>query len=494
MMDNDNNNYSEFKADELSENIVKQFERYGVNIRIKDSLIKKDRVIFEVKLKGATREAQLFTRASDVQLKLKLPLFQPFKHNFTLFIAASELKIKYKNLPIILHDPVYAAFQKKMKMRLPYIVGHNVMGDLVIIDLAAENHLLIGGSSGSGKSVALQCLITSLITSNSVARANLLLIDVGANDLMPFDGISHLSYPVIRDTETGLRALMALKIELEKRIDLEISDNDEFKLLPRIVCVIDEFPALISGMGDKQTAKSLTEIISSLLQRGRHAKIHLVLTAQNPTIQNVKVDLGNITARMAFTCAKPNFSETILGERGAENLLGKGDLYFKSPKYDGIQRVQGAFISPSELKQALLYLKMKPFSSRSSERMFVISKTVLQQTESEMDDKLTSKPAKTKQAINDKLFADILIWSLGHDSISCNTISDTFHIGWRRAKGFLNKLHNLEIAGDMYEKCPRAVLPRDIEDISVETMDFLFRNGFSVDDVAAAIQNRNRTQ
>ncbi len=489
MMD-DYNYYSEANADVLREDIEKQFERYGVNIRLKDSLTKKDRVIFAVKLKGATREAQLFARAADVQLKLKLPLFQPFKHNFTLFIAASELKIKHKSLPETLANSAYIEAKKRLK--LPYVVGHNVMGDLVIVDLAAENHLLIGGSSGSGKSVALQCLILSLITARSEARVNLLLIDVGANDLMPFEGIPQLSCRVIRDTETGLSALRALKLELERRIDLEISDNAEFKLLPRIICVIDEFPALISGMSDKQMVKSLTETISTLLQRGRHAKIHIVLAAQNPTIQNMKVDLGNITARMALTCAKRNFSETILGESGAENLSGKGDLYFKSPKYNGIQRVQGAFISPRELKQTLLYLKLKPLPSRRSKHMFAISEPDFQQAESEINNALASKPIITKQDIDNKLFAQLVIWALGRESISHNMICDTFHIGWKRAKGFLDKLHNLEIAGDMYEKLPRAVLPRDIEDISVETMDFLSKSGVSIDDITAAMRNRNR--
>lgn len=491
-MINDCNYYSEVKADKLSEAIEKQFERYGANIRIEDSLTKKDRVIFSVKLKGATRESQLFARASDVQLKLKLPLFQLFKHNFTLLIAASELKIKYKSLPEILASSEYTEAKKRLK--LPYVVGHNIMGDLIIVDLATENHMLIGGSSGSGKSVALQCLILSLITGKSASRVNLLLIDVGANDLMPFEGIPQLSCPVIRDKETGLSALRALKIELERRIDLEFYDNEEFKSLPRIICIIDEFPALIPGVDDKQMLKSLTETISTLLQRGRHAKIHVILAAQNPTIQNMKVDLGNITARMALTCAKRNFSETILGESGAENLLGKGDLYFKSPKYDRIQRVQGAFISPRELKQTLLYIKMKQFPRRSNEHMFMISEMDLQQAKSEKDNALTNKLVIGKQDIDNKLFAQIVIWALERETISCNMVCDTFHIGWKRANTFLNKLHNLEITGDIYEKRPRTILPRCVDDIPVEMMNLLSKNNIFIDDIAAAIQNRNQDQ
>ncbi|WIW71457.1 FtsK/SpoIIIE domain-containing protein [Anaerosinus gibii] len=491
-MDKHNNYYSEVKADDLSDDIVKQFEHYGVDIKIKDRLLQKDRVIFEVKLKGATRESQLFARASDVQLKLKLPLFQPFKNNLTIFIAASDLKIKYNSLPKLLNNPAYPAFKKKMKMRLPFATGYSITSNLVIVDLSSENHLLIGGSSGSGKSVALKCLILSLITGKSVAKLNLLIIDVGANDLMPFDGIPHLSCPVIRNTEAGLKALIKLKKEMERRIDLEFRNNDEFMLLPRIVCVIDEFPALISQIGDKKMLKLLTVTISSLLQRGRHAKIHMVLAAQNPTIKNMNIDLGNITARMAFTCAKRNFSETIIGESGAEHLLGNGDMYFKSSKYKSIQRMQGVFISPNELKESLLYLKMKPFPNQSFEHMFVISEMDSQQSDSVEKDDLNSKSVITKKDANDKLFAQIVIWSLERESISHNMICEVFHIGWKRAKEFLNKLHNLEIAGDMYEKLPRAILPESVEDISLETIDFLSKIGVSVDDVAAAIQKRNR--
>ena len=124
--------------------------------------------------------------------------------------------------------------------------------------------------------------------------------------------------------------------------------------------------------------------------------------------------------------------------------------------------------------------------------MFLISELDFQQAESEINNALASKPVITKQDIDNKLFAQLVIWALGRESISHNMICDTFHIGWKRAKGFLDRLHNLEIAGDMYEKLPRAVLPRDIEDISVETMDFLSKSGISIDDITAAMRNRNR--
>ena len=101
------------------------------------------------------------------------------------------------------------------------------------------------------------------------------------------------------------------------------------------------------------------ETVSCLLQRGRHAKINVVLAAQNPTVQNMKVDLGNVTARMAFRCAKRNYSETILGESGAEHLSGNGDMLFKSPQSDELNRIQGIFVSPSELRHMVKQIMMK---------------------------------------------------------------------------------------------------------------------------------------
>lgn len=142
---------------------------------------------------------------------------------------------------------------------------------------------------------------------------------------------------------TATFTLAALNDELERRIELEYADKTSFEQLPRLVLVIDEFPALFVGL-EKAVSKTLTNVISSFLQRGGHAKIHVVLAAQNPTFQNMKVDLGNITARIAFKCAKKNFSEIILGEGGAENLLGRGDLLLRSPRFDGPQRIQGIYI------------------------------------------------------------------------------------------------------------------------------------------------------
>lgn len=477
--------------DHNADDIVKQFERYGAFIKIKDKKIINLRTVFEIRLKGATRELQLFARVPDVQLKLKIHFFQAFKQNFTIFIAVSKLEIKYPSLPKVLNGLQYTAFKEQIKMSLPCIVGYNILGNPTVVDLASENHVLIGGSSGSGKSVALQCLLLNIVTGTPTSRVNLLIIDVGANDLIPFNGVPHLSCPIIRNAERGWRALQCLKEEMERRIDIEITNNDEFKLLPRIICIIDEFPALISGISDNRRLKQLVKMISSLLQRGRHAKIHIILAAQNPTIKNMKIDLGNITTRMAFRCAKRNFSETILDESGAEHLLGKGDMCFKSPNFDGIKRIQGVFISSNELKQALVPLNLKRAFNRNSEHMFIVPEMDLQQEESDVNDEVKRTPNTTiEKNVDDALLAKILLWALEHQFVSGNKIIQTFKVGWPRAASFLEKLHEFGIAGDIYKKFPHAILPQCIEDIPNESINFLSKNGVSVDDITNALRRR----
>jgi S-DNA-T family DNA segregation ATPase FtsK/SpoIIIE len=472
----------------LKRKIVKEYCHRGVNISLENRILTNGKAIFEVTLKGATRETQLYALAPDIKLKLKLPFFQFYRKDFSIYLVMSEQKIKYPGLLDVLCSPAYA--ESARGKQLPYVVGYNAMGELIIIDLVNDSHELNGGSTGSGKSVALRGKILSLIASRSVAEVNLLLVDVGANDLMAFDGIQHLACSVIRDAVTGLHALQALKTEMARRKNLANTNSSEFERLPRIVCVIDEFPSLISGITDKQSLDILIETISSLLQRGRHSKIHLVLAAQNPTLKNIKVDLANITARMAFKCAKPNFSEVILGERGAELLSGNGDMLFKSSQFDGIQRIQGIFISPDDLQWAISRIKERPSSSSDAEYKFTISDADLLPKESETGEDSMRKTTMTKQDIDDGLFAKIVIWALGHEKISCNLLKDDFRIGWNRGAEFLDRLHRLGIVGDLYGKLSRVVLPVGYDGLSTEVIELLERNNYTFEQVMDAFNPR----
>jgi len=466
----------EADADDLEENIIKQFGKFGVNMGITKRQIIDDRIIFTLKTKGNTREAHIHTNAPEVQRKLKLPLFRVVKRNFTLYLIVSQKQVAYELLPAILNTQAYQEFQKKMQ--LPYIVGHDVLGRVVMDDLAKFPHLLIGGSTNSGKSVGLQALITSIAYGKAPSRVNFVLIDVGATDLMVFDGLPHLSCSVVHDRIAAIHTLSALNAEMDRRVVLEHTAPDHFRHLPRLVVVIDEFPALFMG-SDKSVSKELTTSVSSLLQRGRHAKIHLVLAAQNPTLLNMKVDLGNITARIAFKCAKRNFSETILGEGGAENLMGQGDLLMLSPRYDTPQRLQGIYITPKDLHRTVYSIGEIYRNVDTNKFSFALPSDSQVESMDTLGDHLSCSVVKKWPSKADQELASVILWALEHESISINLLMKEYGFGWNKASRLVRRLEDLGIVDKPEGKMPRDVIPSSPEELPEDLMEFLKKSGYS---------------
>ena len=477
------------EAEELGESIERAFKRYRVNIGITCLHVQSDKIIFEVKLKGDTREAQLRARLSDVQQRLECSLFQLTKEGFRIFIVVAKKQIVYPLLSEVLSDQRHIEYIRNMQ--LPYMVGFVASGRRIVVDLAQFPHLLIAGATRSGKTVGIQAMIVSIIYCRLPSQVNFILIDVGATDLIPFNGIPHLSCPVVCDRETACQVLVLLVKEMERRMKLQISDNDQFEQIPRLVLVIDEFPALFMGVEDKKVIKVIADSVSSLLQRGRHAKIHVVLAAQNPTIQNMKVDLGNITARIAFKCAKKNFSETILGEGGAENLLGKGDMYFKSPEFSGLERIQGAYITSNELSRIIRGISIKSIRYSIGKYKINLSDNSRRDLENDLGVNLIANSNHSKKDTDERMFAQIVIWALGQNEISCNTIMKTFGYGWNRASHFIDRLYEFGIVGELDAKLPRKVILQSIDEIPANVMKLLINNSISAEMISNIIGNRN---
>ena len=278
---------------------------------------------------------------------------------------------------------------------------------------------------------------------------------------------------------------------MERRITIQRSDNESFKKLPRLVLVIDEFPALFMGVEDRRKVKVMTDAISALLQRGRHAKIHVVLAAQNPTMQNMKVDLGNITGRVAFKCAKKNFSETILGEGGAENLLGKGAMYFKSPEFSGLQRLQGTYITPNELSRVIQAIKAQFFRYSIGKYKIDLSDNSSRDLGSDCTVNLIDNSNHSKRDADERMLAQIVIWALGQNEISCNAIMKTFGYGWNRASHFIDRLYEFGIVGELDAKLPRKVILQSVDEIPENVMRLLINNSISAGMLSDIIGNRN---
>lgn len=476
----------ENELEEWAEKIEREYARYGVNVSLKKGGWKEGKFAFQIKLKKATRVQQVEDKAKEVQFRLKLPVFRLERRGFELYLIISKNSMQYESLPAILSNS--ECKERSRKMELPYVVGHNVWGGKFIVDLSEQPHMLLGGSSNSGKSVALRSLITCLIYLKSPAKINLILIDVGANGLLPFDGVPHLSCPVVKNRETAYQVLQDLKLELERRIELQARDEKLYNQLPRLVLVIDEFSAFFSGYDNQKVIKSFVGILSNLLQRGRHGKIHVILAAQNPTAQNMKVDLGNITTRVAFKCAKRNFSETILGEAGAENLSGRGELLFKSSQYDIPQRIQGICLESKELKKMIFesVLRWGKFSKFNLKFTFNEDKW-----QNAMTKDINNISGISNLNQEEVLLSKAVLWVISQKKISCNLIMKKFGIGWNRANELMDDLNKLGVVESLDAKLPRRVVADTMDEISEEVLELLMQNGVSREKVEEAVNSKN---
>lgn len=433
----------------------------------------------DVKVLPETKVADIKKHANDVRLHLKLETFEVVEEPNDVYIIISKKRSKDGNKLInILNSFEYEDAYETMGLALP--LGIDPSGNPAIMDIMDSRtpQVDVSGTTGSGKSTLLKCLLTTIALVYSPQKVNLIIGD-HANDLSPFKDLPHLSFPLVEDSNTFLRVIQVLKDEMERRTKLE--GTDEFNKLSIILCVFDEFNSFMSEADDKATVKLAEKTLSQLLRRGRHAKIHFILAAHNPTKANMHIDLSDVPVKMVFKVSTLINSVTALGKKGAENLKGNGDMLFKA--YGNIQHLQGAYISDDEVKGILNGIRTnysrKALSWQLAHKSefhprgrygFTITNEVLEQKAAEIQNEQRyflpiSNRCQTIESVNDKIFAGVVAWALNQEQISINLISESFGIGWRRAKGFMARLQDLGIVGELDSKLPRKVILHSVEDL-----------------------------
>jgi DNA segregation ATPase FtsK/SpoIIIE, S-DNA-T family len=274
------------------------------------------------------------------------------------------------------------------KALLPIILGKNISGEPIVADLAAMPHLLVAGTTGSGKSVGLNCILLSLLYRLTPAECRLILVDPKVLELKSYDDIPHLLSPVVTEPAKAVRALKWAVEEMERRYRMMSSisvrnitgfndrlrsaaakgkplgrriqigfDPDtgaelfeeeqlDYKVLPLIVVIVDELADLMVTVG-----KEIEVLIQRLAQKSRAAGIHLIMATQRPSVDVINgVIKANLPTRISFAVTSRIDSRTILGEQGAEQLLGKGDMLYR-PNSSAVLRVHGPFVSDEEVEQ-----------------------------------------------------------------------------------------------------------------------------------------------
>lgn len=464
------------KVKKIAHKIEDHYSYHGVHIKLQLLSVTNsgERFVFRVRLKPGTKVSLFFERASDIQIALHMQLFQPFRDGLNLCLAVSKNSDMQNSLMRMLKSRIFY----RSRDWLPIAIGYNLRQEMIFVDLAKTPHVMYAGSTNSGKSMGLICLILSLLVKQPVRNVNLIIFDVGANTLGVFSDIPYLSYPIVKDYETGIYVIKKLVEEMEKRIKL---CQDQLRNLPAVVCVIDEYVSFINNISDKQQSKMIANDISNLIRRGRHAKMHLAISTQDPILKNMKVDVGNITTRMAFRCAKFQNSIAILGESGAEKLSGKGALLLKANDYPEPIYIQGAFISSDMLVQLVDNVKER---EHDLDNKFLIP---------ELD--ISELPMRICEDGNqicnkDKKIAQIIIWVLGRNKISANQIKNHFSMG-NKAYNIVEQLCEMGLVAEKFANQQRRVLPQSLEGVPDKVREFLRRHGYTEDMVAEAIGNRD---
>jgi S-DNA-T family DNA segregation ATPase FtsK/SpoIIIE len=278
--------------------------------------------------------------------------------------SAVGVELPNKKIAVVrLRDVLSAPEVTSQKAPLTFVLGRDVSGTPMSADLAAMPHMLIAGATGSGKSVMINALLTSLLYRNSPAEMKLILVDPKRVELGLYNDIPHLLTPVIVEPEKCISALKWAVAEMELRYKrlaevgnrniVEYNSAHKDDALPYIVIVIDELADLmVLAAADVET------LIVRLAQMARAVGIHLVLATQRPSVDVITgVIKANIPARLAFSVASQIDSRTILDQMGAEKLLGKGDMLFSSPDFIKPRRIQGVYIDEKETKAITDYLR-----------------------------------------------------------------------------------------------------------------------------------------
>ena len=260
-------------ARKIQRTIENCYQHFNVFIKLEIFLYDKktENFVYLLLPKAGTKKIAIFRHAEDVQIAMNERRLKPFTKENRLFLAVSS----GKNPPIIgfdqmLNNPIFRHNPDKLLVCL----GYDMLSTLFVIDLADMPHAMYVGATNSGKSMGLICLVLSLISHQPINKVNLVLCDMGGKSLDVFEGVPHLSHPIVNDEVTGAHVIDAIHQEMNRRLN---ADMEEIAPLPAIVCVIDEFVSFMDRTKKLPDGANVASQITDILRRGRKAKIHMVL-------------------------------------------------------------------------------------------------------------------------------------------------------------------------------------------------------------------------
>lgn len=409
------------------------------------------------KIVGLTDDIKLNLAATDIRIEAPIP-----------GKAAVGIEVPNKeNSAVALRDLLESDDFKNFPSNLAFAVGKDIAGQVVVTDIAKMPHVLIAGATGSGKSVCINTIIMSILYKADPKDVKLIMIDPKVVELSVYNGIPHLMIPVVTDPKKASAALNWGVAEMNDRYkkfaDLNVRDlkgfnkaaemgklspdGEPLQKLPQIVIIVDELADLMMVASGE-----VEESICRLAQLARACGIHLVIATQRPSVDVITgLIKANMPSRIAFSVSSGVDSRTILDMNGAEKLLGKGDMLFYPQGFPKPARVQGAFVSDSEVSDVVDFLKNQTLGNTYN---------------SDIEDKI-----KTLQTVSgagggsagsgndvDAYFAEAAKFVIEKDKASIGMLQRVFKIGFNRAARIVDQLEDAGVVGAEEGTKPRRIL------------------------------------
>ena len=441
---------------QIASNIKKleqTFESFGVNAKVLKVHVGPAVTKYEVHPAVGVKVSKIVNLSDDLALALAakdIRIEAPIPGKSAVGIEVPNQEISLVSLREVLESPKY----KQNKTKLAIGLGRDISGEPVIADLARMPHLLIAGATGSGKSVCINAIVTSLLMKAKPNEVKLMMIDPKMVELSVYNGIPHLLIPVVTDPKKASQALKKVVEEMERRYELfsntgtrNIEGYNEYirsqskkkrgekEPLPYIVVIVDELADLMMV-----APRDVEEAITRLAQMARAAGIHLIIATQRPSVDVITgVIKANIPSRIAFSVSSQVDSRTILDMSGAEKLLGQGDMLFLPAGHSKPTRIQGAFLSDAEVERVVHFVV--------SQQQAVYDKEMLpEESDLKYDD------------VEDELFEEAVRFVIERQMASVSMLQRKFRIGYTRAARLIDEMEARNIVGPYDGSRPREVL------------------------------------